>query len=93
MDMNSKDIGRIIKAARDERGWSQAQLGRQIGVKQASIYAIEAGETARSLAQLQLEFNVPIGFGLLTTDNLEQAEARAGVEVGREGGLDPLRFG
>lgn len=46
--MDSKEIGRIIKAARDERGWSQAQLGRLIGVKQASIYAIEAGETARS---------------------------------------------
>lgn len=46
--MDSKDIGQTIKAAREKRGLSQAQLGALIGVKQASIFAIEAGETARS---------------------------------------------
>ena len=32
-----------------------------------------AGEASRGLAELQREFNVPIGFGLLTTDTDEQA--------------------
>ncbi len=44
-----------------------------------------AGEAARGLAQLQREFAVPIGFGLLTTDNDEQAEARAGGAHGNKG--------
>jgi 6,7-dimethyl-8-ribityllumazine synthase len=44
-----------------------------------------AGEAARGLASLQREFNVPIGFGLLTTDTDEQAEARAGGSHGNKG--------
>lgn len=48
MVMDSKEIGAKIKAARDARGLSQAQLGALIGVKQASIFSIESGETARS---------------------------------------------
>ena len=44
-----------------------------------------AGEAARGLSELQREFNVPIGFGLLTTDTDEQAEARAGGAHGNKG--------
>jgi 6,7-dimethyl-8-ribityllumazine synthase len=44
-----------------------------------------AAEAARGLASLQREFNVPVGFGLLTTDNDEQAEARAGGTHGNKG--------
>jgi 6,7-dimethyl-8-ribityllumazine synthase len=44
-----------------------------------------AGEAARGLADLQREFSVPIGFGLLTTDTEDQAEARAGGAHGNKG--------
>ena len=44
-----------------------------------------AGECARGLAQASAEFDVPIGFGVLTTDNDAQAEARAGGEMGNKG--------
>ena len=44
-----------------------------------------AGECARGLAQASAEFDVPIGFGVLTTDNDEQAEARAGGAMGNKG--------
>jgi 6,7-dimethyl-8-ribityllumazine synthase len=44
-----------------------------------------AGEAARGLSELQREFNVPIGFGLLTTDTDEQAVARAGGAHGNKG--------
>ena len=44
-----------------------------------------AGESARGLMDLQLEFGVPIGFGLLTTDTMEQALARAGGASGNKG--------
>ena len=44
-----------------------------------------AGEAARGLSALQREFAVPIGFGLLTTDDDAQAEARAGGAHGNKG--------
>ena len=37
-----------------------------------------AGECARGISQLALEFGVPIAFGVLTTDTIEQAMERAG---------------
>ena len=44
-----------------------------------------AGEASRGLADASRDYEVPIGFGLLTTDNMEQAEARAGGEFGNKG--------
>ena len=44
-----------------------------------------AGEASRGLAEAGADFDVPIGFGLLTTDTVEQAEARAGGAHGNKG--------
>ncbi len=44
-----------------------------------------AGEASRGLAQAGAEFDRPIGFGLLTCDTTEQAEARAGGAHGNKG--------
>jgi 6,7-dimethyl-8-ribityllumazine synthase len=44
-----------------------------------------AGEASRGLAEAGADFDVPIGFGLLTTDTLAQAEARAGGAHGNKG--------
>lgn len=44
-----------------------------------------AGEASRGLSLLQGEYGVPIGFALLTTDTLEQAQARAGGDHGNKG--------
>jgi 6,7-dimethyl-8-ribityllumazine synthase len=44
-----------------------------------------AGEASRGLAEAGADFDVPIGFGLLTTDSLEQADARAGGAHGNKG--------
>ena len=44
-----------------------------------------AGEASRGLADASAEFDVPVGFGLLTCDNYEQAEARAGGGHGNKG--------
>ena len=44
-----------------------------------------AGEASRGLAEVGADFDVPIGFGLLTTDTMEQAEARAGGVHGNKG--------
>ena len=44
-----------------------------------------AGEASRGVAQASADFDVPIGFGLLTTDDMAQAEARAGGAHGNKG--------
>jgi 6,7-dimethyl-8-ribityllumazine synthase len=44
-----------------------------------------AGECTKGLAHISLETGVPIGFGLLTCDNLEQAIERAGAKSGNKG--------
>jgi 6,7-dimethyl-8-ribityllumazine synthase len=36
-----------------------------------------AGETARGLQDAALQTGIPVAFGVLTTDTLEQAESRA----------------
>jgi len=44
-----------------------------------------AGEASRGLSLASTDFDTPIGFGLLTCDNNEQAEARAGGTHGNKG--------
>lgn len=44
-----------------------------------------AGEASRALAAVALETGKPVGFGLLTTDHLDQALARAGGSAGNKG--------
>ena len=44
-----------------------------------------AGEASRGLSLASTDFDTPIGFGLLTCDNNEQAEARAGGAHGNKG--------
>ncbi len=44
-----------------------------------------AAETSRGLADASAESETPIGFGVLTCDTDEQAEARAGGEHGNKG--------
>jgi 6,7-dimethyl-8-ribityllumazine synthase len=44
-----------------------------------------AGEAARGLAQVAAESGVPIGFGVLTTNTVEQAVDRAGAKSGNKG--------
>ena len=44
-----------------------------------------AGECARGIMSVQLATGVPIGFGVLTTDNLVQAEERADPAQGDKG--------
>jgi len=44
-----------------------------------------ANEAAKGLAHVSLETGTPIGFGLLTTENIEQAVERAGSKAGNKG--------
>jgi 6,7-dimethyl-8-ribityllumazine synthase len=44
-----------------------------------------AGEAARGLQDVALQTGVPVAFGVLTTDTLEQAESRSGGKDGNKG--------
>lgn len=44
-----------------------------------------AGEAARGVADASAEYEVPVALGLLTTDDMAQAEARAGGAHGNKG--------
>jgi 6,7-dimethyl-8-ribityllumazine synthase len=44
-----------------------------------------AGEAASGIARVSLEHEIPIGFGLLTVDTIEQAVERAGTKAGNKG--------
>ncbi|HLA15036.1 MAG TPA: 6,7-dimethyl-8-ribityllumazine synthase [Gemmatimonadaceae bacterium] len=44
-----------------------------------------AAETSRGLADISMQSETPVGFGVLTCDTDEQAEARAGGDHGNKG--------
>ncbi len=44
-----------------------------------------ANETAKGIAQISLKGKIPISFGILTTDTIEQAIERSGTKMGNKG--------
>ncbi|RDS83010.1 6,7-dimethyl-8-ribityllumazine synthase [Dyella monticola] len=44
-----------------------------------------AGESAKALTQAALSSGVPVSFGVLTTDTIEQAIERSGTKAGNKG--------
>jgi 6,7-dimethyl-8-ribityllumazine synthase len=52
---------------------------------ETSHFDYVAGEASAGIREVMLKTGLPIGFGLLTTENEEQAEARAGGKVGNKG--------
>ncbi len=44
-----------------------------------------AAEVSKGLAQVSLDSGVPVSFGVLTTDTIEQAIERAGAKAGNKG--------
>jgi 6,7-dimethyl-8-ribityllumazine synthase len=52
---------------------------------ETSHFDVLAAEVAKGLAQAAAESGVPVGFGVLTTDTVEQALDRAGAKLGNKG--------
>jgi len=44
-----------------------------------------AGECAKGLAQVMMQNDIPVSFGVLTVDTIEQAIERAGTKAGNKG--------
>ena len=50
-----------------------------------SHYEMVRNETAKGIAQVSLNSGIPVLFGVLTTDTIEQAIERAGTKAGNKG--------
>lgn len=50
-----------------------------------SHYDLVCNEVAKGIAQVSLASNVPVMFGVVTTDTIEQAIERAGTKAGNKG--------
>jgi 6,7-dimethyl-8-ribityllumazine synthase len=50
-----------------------------------SHYDYVCSECASGLSRVSLEFDIPIGFGVLTCDSIEQAIERSGTKAGNKG--------
>jgi 6,7-dimethyl-8-ribityllumazine synthase len=44
-----------------------------------------AGEASRGIGAVGMQYELPVGFGLLTVDTIEQAIERAGTKAGNKG--------
>lgn len=45
-----------------------------------------SGECVKGIAQVAMQFDQPVAFGVLTVDSIEQAIERAGTKAGNKGG-------
>ncbi len=52
---------------------------------ETSHYDYVCNEVSKGVAQVELQTGVPVMFGILTTDNVEQAVQRAGTKAGNKG--------
>ena len=50
-----------------------------------SHYDYVCNEVSKGVAQVSLKSNIPVMFGILTTENIEQAIERAGTKAGNKG--------
>jgi 6,7-dimethyl-8-ribityllumazine synthase len=48
-------------------------------------YDLVCAEVSKGISSVMLETSIPIGFGVITTDTIEQAIERAGTKAGNKG--------
>ncbi len=69
-----------------ERGGYQALVALGAVIRgETAHFEIIAGESARGLMALTVQYGVPVGFGVLTCETLAQALERSGGAAGNKG--------
>ncbi len=71
----AKQLGALVRRERRRQGYSQAKLGEKIGLRQATVSKLEAGEPATQLQTL---------LDVLTALNLEIAVRERSQSTGLE---------
>ena len=72
------------KAAKNDKYDAVICLGTVIR-GETSHYDYVCAEVSKGIAQVSLETEKPVMFGILTTDTIEQAVVRAGTKAGNKG--------
>lgn len=79
------EIPMVAKKLAESKKWD-AVIGIGVLIRGATAhFDFIAAEATKGLAQASLESGVPIAFGVLTTDTIEQAIERAGTKAGNKG--------
>jgi 6,7-dimethyl-8-ribityllumazine synthase len=79
------ELGTVIAVlARLERHAALVALGAVVR-GETPHFEYVASETSRALGTVASTFGLPVGFGLLTVDTIDQAIARAGGPAGNKG--------
>ncbi len=79
------ELGVIVTAAAHSARYSAIVALGAVIRGETPHFDFVAGETAAALGRAATDALVPIGFGLLTCDTMEQAAARAGGAAGNKG--------
>ncbi len=56
-----------------------------VGYKRQPHFEFVAGECNKGLAQVSYDHGIPVSFGVITTDSIEQAIERSGTKAGNKG--------
>ena len=83
-NMDEKDIHVASKMAKSRKYDAVICLGAVIRGS-TSHYDYVCSEVSKGIASVSLESGVPVMFGVLTTENIEQAIERAGTKAGNKG--------
>ena len=76
----------VAAAAAARAGWADAVVCLGAVVRgETPHFDYVAGQAAAGIARVSLDTGVPVLFGVLTTDDAAQAEARAGGKAGNKG--------
>lgn len=79
------ELGSVVAAMARQRDYAALVALGVVVRGETPHFDYVAGETTRMLGALSVERGLPIGFGLLTVDTMEQAAARAGGPAGNKG--------
>ncbi len=79
------ELGATASAAADTKGYAALVALGVVIRGETPHFDFVAGEAARALGTIAREAALPVGFGLLTVDTVEQAVARAGGASGNKG--------
>ncbi len=79
------EIPFAVKKLLDKGGFAGIMTLGAVIKGETDHYDLICQNVASGIMQLNLQGEVPVTFGILTTDNIEQAMQRAGLKMGNEG--------
>jgi 6,7-dimethyl-8-ribityllumazine synthase len=77
-------VARLCHARKGDAGFGVIALGAVIRGSTPHFDYV-AAEVSKGIAHVSLDTGVPVAFGILTTDTIEQAIERAGTKAGNKG--------